>query len=102
MEDKFLNKVSDILVKDTKIKGSNMISTIISPPYTWEKYNFITIYNETFHKTITDYSNVASNMIYFKPFVRDHYGVSDSEMFHLWKMYMNKLHEKLSSFYGHP
>ena len=95
----YLNKVVDWLVRDTEIGNGYWFS----PPYYYPgsmagRTGFRSIYEHTLK--VSNYSTyehfdsgLASQLIYFKPYCLNNYGLTEDEIDYVWKEYMEKLYE---------
>ena len=95
----YLNKVVDWLVRDTEIGNGYWFS----PPYYYPgsmagRTGFRSVYEHTLK--VSNYSTyehfdsgLASQLIYFKPYCLNNYGLTEDEIDYVWKEYMEKLYE---------
>ena len=95
----YLNKVVDWLVRDTEIGNEYWFS----PPYYYPgssagRTGFRPVYEHTFsnnywNKNDYNYSGLDTQLIYFKPYCLNNYGLTEDEIDYVWKGYMKKLYE---------
>ena len=95
----YLDKVVDWLVRDTEIGNGYWFS----PPYYYPgsmagRTGFRSVYEHTLK--VSNYSTyehfdsgLASQLIYFKPYCLNNYGLTEDEIDYVWKEYMEKLYE---------
>jgi hypothetical protein len=96
MEDKqkrYLDKVVDFMFSDTEI---NTERGWFNPPYLSKNVDgrgsFKNVYLHTFGLSQdTFYSGLDRHLIYFTPYVKNIFGLTDEEVETVWEMYMDKL-----------
>jgi hypothetical protein len=92
-EKNYLNKVVDFMFSDTEI---NTERGWFNPPYLSRtevsRGSFKNVYLHTFGHTLdTFYSGLDRHLIYFTPYVKNVFGLTDDESEIVWEMYMDKL-----------
>lgn len=92
----YLNKVVNWLVRDTEIGNEYWFS----PPYYYPgssagRTGFRSVYEHTFSNNYWNsyYSGLDIQLIYFKPYCLNNYGLTEDEIDYVWKEYMKKLYE---------
>jgi len=90
----YLNKILNFLVDDTEI-GNNWFSpSYYYPGSTSGRISFESVYLHTFNRlSDTSYSGMETQLIYFRWFCRDTYGLTEDEISILWPMYMERIYE---------
>lgn len=90
---KFLDRVVKLLVDETEVGNGWFNPPYYFPGSTSGRTNFKSIYLHTFERS-TFYSGLDSQLIYFKHYCKNNYGLNDEEMGYVWRNYMTELNNK--------
>ena len=109
---KFLDRVVKLLVDETEVGNGWFNPPYYFPGSTSGRTNFKSIYLHTFERSTfykqknddgsfkferadgSPYSGLDTQLIYFKHYCKNNYGLNDEEMSYVWGTYMTELNNK--------